>query len=76
MITNIMRLVPLDTIQIKREHRQRTELTPESVLSLAESIAMKQWISPLLIDQDTNNIIAGERRYTAVTLLRDAVNGD
>ena len=76
MFSNRVVLVPLSDIRIDRKVRQRTDLTPESVLSLAESIATSQWISPVLIDQDTNNLVAGERRFTAVSLLRAAMNGD
>jgi len=75
MFCNRVVLVPLSDIIIK-PGRQRTQIPPESVLELAESIAHKQWISPILVDQDTNQLVAGERRYTAVSLLCAAVNGD
>lgn len=76
MFSNRVILVPLTDIVIERDKRQRTVITPESVLELAESIANSQWIAPILIDQDTNKIVAGERRYTATSLLNKAVNGD
>lgn len=76
MFSNRVVLVPLSDIVIERDRRQRTSLTPESVLELAESIANSQWIAPILVDQDTNKIVAGERRYTATSLLNKAVNGD
>ena len=76
MISNRISHVALDDVRIERSERQRSDLTPESVLDLACSIARNQWISPILVDQDTNLIIAGERRHTAVSVLRAAMNGD
>lgn len=76
MIQNKITTYPLSEIQIIRENRQRTELTPDSVLDLAVSIGTNQWISPLLVDSQTKNIIAGERRFTAVTVLQKALTGD
>jgi hypothetical protein len=76
MFSNRVVLVPLSDVVIERDKRQRTSITPESVLELAESIGTSQWIAPILIDQDTNRIVAGERRFTATTLLNDAVNGN
>jgi len=69
--------VLLTDIKVPREVRQRTHLMPESVLDLAISIGKNQWISPILIDAETNCIVSGERRLTAVKLLHrtlDAVN--
>lgn len=76
MFSNRVVLVPLTDVVIERDKRQRTNIPPESVMQLAESIANSQWIAPILIDQDTNLLVAGERRYTAVSLLQAAVNGD
>lgn len=76
MINNTIRQVDTTAILIDRENRQRTNLTFDSVLPLAVSICQSQWISPILVDADTNYIIAGERRLTAVKALRAAVNGD
>lgn len=73
---NIIRQIPISEILIDRENRQRRELTFDSVLSLAISIGRSQWISPILIDESTNYLIAGERRLTAVKALHGAVNGD
>jgi DNA modification methylase len=72
MIQNRIQCLSLDSIFVPREHRQRTDLTPESVLDLAISIGKNQWISPILVAEENNQIVAGERRYTAVSLLRTA----
>jgi len=66
--------LPLDEIKVPRELRQRTDLTPESVLDLAKSIGQTQWISPLLVDQESLTLVAGERRLTAVKLLRSTAD--
>lgn len=76
MFSNRIVQALIEDIQIKRTARQRTELTFDSVIDLALSIAQSQWISPILVDQDTNCIVAGERRLTAVKALNAAVNGD
>jgi len=76
MIENHIHLIPLTDIHIERESRQRTDLTPDSVLELAVSIGSNGWIAPILVSQDDMHIIAGERRYTAVSLLQKAAAGD
>ena len=76
MFSNIIKQVEVDKIIINRDVRQRSALTPDSVLPLAVSIGTSQWISPILVDCETNYLIAGERRLTAVKVLRDAVNGN
>lgn len=76
MFKNIIRQIPTASILIDRSIRQRSELTPDSVLQLAISIGRSQWISPILLDEETNYIIAGERRLTAVKALAAAMNGD
>lgn len=76
MFKNITVQVAIDDIIIDRSNRQRSDLTFDSVLSLAVSIGRSQWISPILVDKDTNYLVAGERRLTAVKALRAACNGD
>lgn len=76
MFKNIIRQVPIHEILIDRENRQRSEITYDSILSLAVSIGRSQWITPILVDEDTNYLIAGERRLTAVKALYNAVNGN
>lgn len=76
MFSNIIRQVPIHEILIDRESRQRTDLTFDSVLQLAVSIGRSQWISPILVDEETNYLIAGERRLLSVKALYGAVNGD
>lgn len=76
MFKNIIRQIPTASILIDRSIRQRSELTPDSVLQLAVSIGRSQWISPILLDEETNYIIAGERRLTAVKALAAAMDGD
>lgn len=76
MFSNSIRQLYINDILIDRVNRQRTELTPDSVLPLAVSIANSQWISPILVDEDTNYLVAGERRLLAVKSLNGAVNGN
>ena len=76
MFSNVIKQINIDSILIDRENRQRTDLTFDSILPLAISIGRSQWISPILIDEETNYIIAGERRLMSVKALRAAVNGD
>lgn len=76
MFKNIIRQIPTALILIDRSIRQRSELTQDSILQLAVSIGRSQWISPILLDEETNYIIAGERRLTAVKALAAAMNGD
>lgn len=76
MFQNRIVQVPIEDVQLNRADRQRTDLTFDSVIELAASIATSQWISPILIDHDSNQIVAGERRLTAVKVLNAAVNGD
>ena len=76
MITNRIQIVSTADILIDRSRRQRKTITPESVIDLAISIGNSQWIAPLLVDSDTNHLIAGERRLTSVGVLNAAVNGD
>lgn len=76
MIENHIHLIPVTDIHVARESRQRTDLTPDSVLELAVSIGSNGWIAPILVSQDDMHIIAGERRYTAVSLLQKAAAGD
>ncbi len=76
MFQNRIVQVPIKDIQINRAGRQRSELTFDSILDLAVAIGNSQWICPILVDQDTNSIVAGERRLTAVKALCAAVNGD
>ncbi len=56
----------LSEIHVDREARQRRELT--GIEELAASIAKRGLFHPIVIDRD-GNLIAGERRFTAVTSL-------
>jgi len=76
MFSNVLRQVQVESILIDRDNRQRTELTFDSVIPLAVSIGRSQWISPILIDEETNYLIAGERRLMSVKALRSAFLGD
>lgn len=76
MFSNIIRQIETKDIIIDRAARQRSILTFDSVLSLAVTIGKSQWISPILVDKETNYLIAGERRLTAVKALAAAVEGD
>jgi ParB/RepB/Spo0J family partition protein len=61
-----MPTIPLSQITIKRDERQRRELT--DIEELAASIADVGLINPLIVDEN-NILIAGERRHTAITSL-------
>ncbi len=76
MFSNVTKQINIDSILMNRVDRQRSELTFDSILSLAASIGRSQWISPILVDSDTHYLIAGERRLTAVKALRAAMKGD
>jgi ParB-like chromosome segregation protein Spo0J len=76
MFKNTLVQVLIDDIIIDRSTRQRSELTFDSVLSLAVSIGRSPWLSPILIDKDTNYLVAGERRIPAVKALRAATEGN
>jgi hypothetical protein len=71
------RILQLDTSTILvSPSRQRSSLEPGPLLELACSIGRSQWISPLLVDESTNTLVAGERRLTAVKRLASAMEGD
>lgn len=76
MIQNQLRLVPLTEVRLDRTSRQRTDLPPESVLELAQSIAEHGLLQNIGLNKDTMEIIFGERRYTAFQLIARAVAGD
>ena len=76
MFSNVLRQVQVESILIDRENRQRADLTFDSIIPLATSIGRSQWISPILIDEETNYLIAGERRLMSVKALRSAFLGD
>jgi ParB/RepB/Spo0J family partition protein len=67
MTSGEFRSVPVSSIKVDRDNRQRRELT--GIEGLAEDIRRKGGlIHPLLIDRD-HNLISGERRLAAVKLL-------
>jgi len=77
MKANRIHLIPTSSILVTREARQRSDLTSEGCLELAQSIAkQRDLIQPISIDGDTSEIIAGERRLTAFRLLEAAQAGD
>jgi DNA modification methylase len=68
MIQNKITLLPLDSIVIDRESRQRSTLP--RIIDLACDISASGWINPILVEEETSRLIAGERRHSAVTLLK------
>lgn len=71
MTTQNYALVPSSSIHVNRPERQRRELT--GIQDLADSIASVGLINPILIDR-ANNLVAGERRLTAMLSLNwDAI---
>lgn len=55
-------IVPVDDIQVKRDERQRTELT--NIEELADSILRRGLMQPIVVTRDLI-LVAGERRLTA-----------
>jgi len=66
MTTGNFAVIPIDSIWVDRENRQRKEL--EGIEELAESIRERGLINPVTITKDLQ-LIAGERRYEAHKLL-------
>lgn len=66
----------LDPLQINiiRDERQRRELT--NIDELAASIAARGQLQPIVIQRGTLNLIAGERRLTAIRKLNSANPND
>jgi ParB family transcriptional regulator, chromosome partitioning protein len=62
MTSGIFHLVPLDSISVWRDNRQRRELTDIDVL--ADSIRRLGLIHPLVVTRNLD-LVSGERRYTA-----------
>lgn len=61
--------VPLDSVWVDRENRQRKDLDPQKIKELAESIRDRGLIHPPVIDRETHQLLTGERRYEAHRLL-------
>src|SRR5215831_2671133 len=66
MTSGVFHLVPLTDVLVKREERQRRELTNIEVL--ADSIRRLGLIHPIVVTRDLE-LVAGERRYSACTML-------
>src|SRR6476646_2219620 len=66
MTSGNFHLVPLDSINVQRDDRQRRELLDTDVL--ADSINRLGLIHPIVITRQ-GDLVAGERRYTAVKSL-------
>jgi len=66
MTSGQFHLVPLGDIHVKRDERQRRELSDIDVL--ADSINRLGLIHPIVVTRDFE-LVAGERRYTACTRL-------
>lgn len=66
MTTQDYALIASSSIKINRPERQRRELT--GIQELADSIASVGLINPILIDR-ANNLVAGERRLSAMLSL-------
>lgn len=63
--------VRTSSIKINREDRQRQVLDPKHIHSLAEKIASHGLIHPVLLEADTNILIAGECRTAAFVYLHE-----
>lgn len=59
--------VIVSSIWINRDKRQRREIT--GIEEMADSIGRLGLINPLIVRKDTHELIAGERRFTAILKL-------
>lgn len=66
MTSGVFHLVPMTDIIVKRDERQRRELTQIDVL--ADSIRRLGLIHPIVVTRSLE-LVAGERRYAACTML-------
>lgn len=67
MTSGTFHVVPLDSIVVRRDTRQRRELSDIEVL--ADSIRRLGLIHPLVVTRDELVLVAGERRYAALRRL-------
>lgn len=67
MTSGQFRLIELDLIRVDRSGRQRKSL--EDLEGLADSLTRLGQIHPILIQRETYEIVAGERRYAAARML-------
>jgi ParB/RepB/Spo0J family partition protein len=67
MTSGTFRSIDITTIIVDRGARQRTELT--GIEELAESIRANGLINPILVQRDSLQLVAGERRLAACNLL-------
>lgn len=67
MTSGVFQSTPVDSITVHRGARQRKELT--DIEGLAASIRRVGLIHPVLIQRDSFELIAGERRLAAIKLL-------
>jgi ParB/RepB/Spo0J family partition protein len=65
MTSGTFRSVEIDSISVNRAGRQRKEISQEDIESLGESIRKIGLIHPIVIQRETHELIAGERRYLA-----------
>lgn len=63
MTSGIFHIVPLDSIIVKRDERQRRDLTEIDVL--ADSIRRLGLIHPIVVTREDHELVAGERRTAA-----------
>ncbi len=75
MNTTIQRLA-LDNIVVKREDRQRRAIGQASLLELVASIKKYGLLNPIVVEKETKELIAGERRLSAYKYLRDGWKGE
>ena len=65
MTSGTFRSIDLESISVDRAGRQRKEITQEDIESLGESIRKIGLIHPIVIQRETHELIAGERRFLA-----------
>jgi len=65
MTSGTFRSIEIESISVNRAGRQRKEISQEDIEALGESIRKIGLIHPIVIQRDTHELIAGERRFLA-----------
>lgn len=68
MIQSGSHIIPLSSVWVDREKRQRREIGEEALLQLMKSISERGLIHPIVVTRE-HEVIAGERRFTAISRL-------
>ena len=64
-----MQTIPLNEVVINEERRQRREFDEDAHQDLMQSLTERGQLQPIIIDGQTGELLAGERRYRAAMAL-------